>query len=31
MKDAPEIVKILAAYDLTKSLRGAAELFPPHC
>jgi transposase len=26
MKDAPEIVKILAAYDLTKSLRGAAEL-----
>ncbi|MCG2621783.1 hypothetical protein LVY72_07605 [Arthrobacter sp. I2-34] len=26
MKDALETVKILAAYDLTKSLRGAAEL-----
>ena len=26
MKDAAETMKILSAYDLTKSLRGAAEL-----
>ncbi|NYK51057.1 IS21 family transposase, partial [Salmonella enterica subsp. enterica serovar Typhimurium] len=26
MKDAAETIKILSAYDLTKSLRGAAEL-----
>lgn len=29
MKDAAETMKILSAYDLTKSLRGAAESSAP--